>query len=71
MLDHISYIDECDTLGRKAEEKKIHKVYSKNLAHHLSPANLTRLHRHSYQCTKKFWSSTKPYARYSKEKELG
>ncbi|KAJ5469732.1 hypothetical protein N7539_009350 [Penicillium diatomitis] len=26
MLTHISYIDECDTLGRKAEEKKIHRA---------------------------------------------
>jgi hypothetical protein len=29
MLEHITYIDECDTLGRKAEEKKIHTVYSR------------------------------------------
>ncbi|OOQ91417.1 NACHT domain protein [Penicillium brasilianum] len=26
MLAHIEYIDDCDTLGRKAEEKKIHKL---------------------------------------------
>jgi hypothetical protein len=31
MLEHISYIDECDTLGQKAEEKKIHKVKSQHL----------------------------------------
>lgn len=26
MLQHIPYIDDCDTLGQKAEEQKIHKV---------------------------------------------
>lgn len=26
MLQHISYIDECDTLGQKADDKDIHRV---------------------------------------------
>lgn len=28
MLEQMSYIDECDTLGQKSENKNIHKVVS-------------------------------------------
>jgi hypothetical protein len=34
MLERISYIDECDTLGQKAEEKKIHKVSAHKVSAH-------------------------------------
>jgi hypothetical protein len=27
MLEQISYIDDCDTLGQKAEREDVHKVF--------------------------------------------
>lgn len=63
MLERISYIDECDTLGRKVDRKDIHKVIYMSrflsfpfLLSHKQPILI--IFRLSYPCTKKYWSFT-------------
>lgn len=49
MLEQISYIDDCDTLGQKAEREDVHKVFPTTTSYpesiFLTPG------RHWYQCT--------------------
>ncbi|EXV04769.1 hypothetical protein X797_002451 [Metarhizium robertsii] len=55
MLEQMSYIDECDTLGQKSENKNIHKVVSvlDRLGAHLT------IGRPWYPYIKRFWSFIK------------
>ena len=41
MLEQISYIDDCDTLGQKAEQKDIHQVFYTTCP--FSPQNLSNV----------------------------
>jgi hypothetical protein len=50
MLEQISYIDDCDTLGQKTNKKDIHKV----IYNDIFEARLI-FYRHWYLYTRKFW----------------
>jgi hypothetical protein len=54
MLEQISYIDDCDTLGQKTDSERIHNVCFERLV-----VNLLTLGRHSFWCTRKFWNFTR------------
>lgn len=49
MLEQISYIDDCDTLGQRGDKKDIHKVIYISIFE----ARLTSC-RHWYWCTRKY-----------------
>ena len=64
MLEQISYIDDCDTLGQRVNKTDIHKVCPLK-----SFYVMLMLHRHLFVCTKKSSSFTGLRTKYLHKEE--